>query len=233
MGKLAETVVALALGSAALTVGAERSIAVPVEFRFVGTVVLADGVWAGQGDEVLGTYSLDDALAPEPSSGPSFARYSSTNNPDALFRLTVSVGSTTRTASTADDGTSADFFNSDSPDLDHWFLTFDREFAAGFARLVLVDQTPTPPDGLLPGSGGLVGTPILTPGAPTLYDLDIPASQSAFVAADSIGRLEGDLFFVLQSVTAVPEPGGALQASALVGLLCALASVVAGRPTGS
>lgn len=206
-------------GLLAALFGSELASALPVEFQFTGRVVSADGIWAGQGDEVRGTYSLDDELIPDEPGDATLAGFFSEHHPQALFRLTVSVGTVTRTASTADEHTAAGLFNSDTEDLDDWHLTFDNEFASGFARLVLVDQTPRPPDGLLPGTGGLTGPPILTPGNPSLYDLDIAASRSAFLALDDAGMLEGDLSYVLRNVTRAPEPNLPATAIALLASL--------------
>lgn len=226
---LSARVSALALCVAGLLFCSSSAIAAPFTYSFSGNVTQATGIFAGAavGDVVSGIYTVDtdiqngsvDNVTANPGLNSFFSNDIAQPIVSGSYEISVTAGGVTRT--TASNAVTSRYT------LKQWDLGFRDEWlysalgqAIGddFAALNAVDFTPSPPDGLFPGSGNLTGVPILAPGALALYD----SVTGEYAARGPSNALEGELSFDITSITIIPEPGTAL----LLGLgLAGLAGV--------
>jgi hypothetical protein len=185
-----------------------RAKADPITFNFTGTVTSATGIWVGQGSAVTGFYTFDTTLVDNaPGSGvvdQFFAN--SPANQGLPFEISVTVGLVTRTTAN----------NQNLPSNNHHVLAWSDSGSDSFSiqafsfvttddrvLIFLRDLSPSPPDGVTPGTGNLTDTPITTAPNVGLFD---EVDQNFYDAFDSSGVNEGRVNFTLSSITVSAEP---------------------------
>lgn len=197
-----------------------------LRFDFTGVVSgTPTGIFAGSnpGDPVTGYYRYDSGLVVSPGATPSeSSSWFGFLNPGMVWEFEVTVGGVTRnTAGSPTGGGSPWPFLAltDDPNTDAFSLTIGQVGSANDdqATLSLSDATPTPPDGVAPGSGSLTGAVPDTAPDPGLFD----QSSCSYIARDASSVELGSVDFDVTTLgAAVPVPSlGVRGVGALVGLI--------------
>ncbi len=201
-----------------------------LRFDFTGVVSGApSGLFAGasSGDPIGGYYRYDSGLSVSPGANPSeSSSWFGFVNPGMLWEFEITLGAVTRRTAGVYGGGGSPWpllALTDDPTTDAFSLIIGQVGSENDdqAILSLSDATPTPPDGVAPGSGNLTAGVPDSPPDPTLFD----DSNCSYIAREASGVEIGQVAFQLTSVAAaVPLPSlGAAGIAALVGMILGVA----------
>jgi len=194
--------------------------AAPISWAFSGTVLLATGIWSGGDATVTGSFTYDsDLIEVEPHlSDPSQDLFEASTlaNQMLYWDITITLGKVTRSSSNNSNpvGQRHHFLNIvDRPDSDRFRIDGNSGSNEDLFRIMLRDESPSPPDFISAGTGNLSGRPPIS--APQLalaqtcafIDLGCYSGTNSFSpSGQPIGSLIFEVNSLSISTSSVPLP---------------------------